>query len=331
MSTLVTGAGMVAAQVAGKLVERGESTVLYDLNPHTDFLSTVLDLEQVEIVVGDILDMSRLVETIKSKNIKRIIHTAGWLTEPSVMTARPYYMLKVNLLGTATILEAARILGLERVIFSSSGAVYMNASSQPEDGTYDEDFPMQSLSFVAQAPGGLYALTKSASEHLGLIYSKSYGVEFAVVRYSAVFGPLRGKAAGTAGRLIDRLVRGGVFNKPVIIDSLVASGGELVYSKDAAEANILACFTENLSKKVYNISMAKPYDFLEIIDTAKDVFPYIEIDARDIPTTLPQFPAKGCSFDISSAQQELGFKPYDLKEAMKDFAKWVTLNESPDS
>lgn len=330
MSVLVTGAGMVASQVAAKLTARGETAVIYDLSPRLDYLATVLDLKRVEVVVGDILDMARLVETIRSRGVRRIIHTAGWLTEAGIMAERPYHLLRVNLLGTANVLEAARIMGVQRVVISSSGAVYMNAAGRPENRAYSEDFSMTALSPVTVAPGGLYALTKLAGEHLGLIYSKSYGVEFAAVRYSAVFGPLRGKAAGTAGRMIDRLVRGGVSGKPVKIDSSIASGGELIYSKDAAESNILACFAAKLPAKVYNISMAKPYGAKEIVETAKEVFPGLEIDTREIPGTSPAFPAAGYSFDISSAQRELGFKPLDLKEAMRDFAEWVRRNESPE-
>jgi len=296
MSVMVTGAGMVASQVAAKLVERGESVVIYDLSPRLDYLETVLDLNRVEIVIGDITEIARLVETIRSKNVTRIIHTAGWLTEAPVMAARPYHMFRVNLLGTANVLEASRIMGVERVVISSSGATYMYLTELPEDGAYKEDFPSKALPTVTRAPGGLYALTKLAGEHMGLIYDTSYGVEFAAVRYSAVYGPLRSNAAGTAGRMIDRLVRGGVFGKPVVIDSSIASGGEIIYSKDAAESNILACFADKLSQKVYNISMARPYDPHEIIDTARQVFPDIKIDVRDVPKPGPQFPAKGYRF-----------------------------------
>jgi nucleoside-diphosphate-sugar epimerase len=117
----------------------------------------------------------------------------------------------------------------------------------------------------------------------------------------------------------------------VVIDSSIASGGEIIYSKDAAESNVLACFADKLSQKVYNISMARPYDPHEIIETAREVFPDITINVRDVPEPGPQFPTKGYSFDITAAQQELGFKPRDLKEAMSDFAEWVRRSESPGS
>jgi nucleoside-diphosphate-sugar epimerase len=329
MSIMVTGAGMVASQVASKLVERGEHTVLYDLNPRLDYLETILDIDQIEIVSGDILDMARLVEIVRLHNIKQIIHTAGWLTESQFMLSRPYYMLRIKLLGTATVLEAARIMGIERVILSSSGAVYISSLGTNESGAFEEDFPTKAIPPITQAPAALYALTKIAGEHLGLIYEKSYGIEFAALRYSSVFGPLRGQAAGTAGRLINRLVRGGVFGNQVILDSTVASGGELIYSRDAATANVLACFSQKLDKKIYNISMVKTYDFQDIVEVAKKVFPHSKIELKDIPEVSPRFPAKGSSFDISCAQKELGFKPLNLEEAMQDFANWVRLHESP--
>jgi nucleoside-diphosphate-sugar epimerase len=333
MSVLVTGAGLVGSQVASKLVTKDETAVLYDVAPRLDYLTTVLDLSRVKVVVGDILDMARLVDTIKSNNVDRIIHTAAFLSDFMTMLNRPYQGFKINLLGTATVLEAARIMGVKKVILSSSSAVYMTMLGTPEDKIYREDFPMKPVTtWLPWTTGATYSVAKVGSEGLGLIYSEAYGVDCVALRYTYLFGPWRGSAAGTGGRMMDKLVRSGVFGKPVVIDPSLTAAGEFLYSKDAAEANIAACFAEKLPRRAYNISMAKPYEFKEVLDTVRKVFPNIKIKTKDIPKAgVTGFPPAGYRFDISNAQRDLGYKPYDLERAIRDFADWVKRNESPGS
>jgi nucleoside-diphosphate-sugar epimerase len=101
--------------VAARLIEQGERPVIYDLAPPLEHLSTVLDLNKVKVVRGDILDVPDLFHTIEEEGIDCIVHTAGLLL--SGVRTRPYAGVKINIMGTLNVLEAAKVFSLRRVVF----------------------------------------------------------------------------------------------------------------------------------------------------------------------------------------------------------------------
>ena len=144
MAVLITGAGLVGSLTAAKLVEKGERPVLYDVAPPMDHLATMVDLSRVKVVAGDILDLPELLRVIKAENIDRIIHTAGLLL--AGVKARPYTGIKINIDGTVTVLEAARLMDIKRVVFTSSATVVYGLFNAPAKAPYEEDFTMRCLS-----------------------------------------------------------------------------------------------------------------------------------------------------------------------------------------
>ncbi len=197
MSVLITGAGLVGSYAAAQLSGMGERVVLFDVAPSWENLRRVPGLEGVEVVRGDILDFPDLLRVIKEKGVNRIIHTAAFLTAGA--RERPYAAIRVNILGTANVLEAARNLDIERVVFTSSVTVYYGSYSETDEAVADEpqseDFSFRAIS---QRPRGVYPTTKLACEHLGLSYRDLYGVDFVAVRFAGVFGPWQGDSIGGA-------------------------------------------------------------------------------------------------------------------------------------
>ena len=110
MTTLITGAGMIGSLAAGRIVrERTErpgplSTWRFSMQN----LAERLDPDTVEMVKGDATDVGHLVDTMRRHDIDRVIHTASFLTRDVI--ARPYAGVRVNLMGTLSALEAARIV-----------------------------------------------------------------------------------------------------------------------------------------------------------------------------------------------------------------------------
>ncbi len=128
MTTLITGAGMIGSLAAGRIVrERMERPVLYDVGFSMQNLSERLDPDSVEMVKGDVTDVGHLVDTMRRHDIDRVIHTASFLTRDVI--ARPYAGVRVNLMGTLSALEAARIVGVDRFVFCSSLVVTMGRKS----------------------------------------------------------------------------------------------------------------------------------------------------------------------------------------------------------
>lgn len=330
MAVLVTGAGMVGSQVASCLLERGETPILYDVRPRLNFLATVLDLTRVKVVTGDVTDMAVLLETIKDHKVERVIHTAAY--QSHVLRGRPFLGIEANILGTGVVLEAARLTGVRRVVFASSGAMNLSAFNVPVGGTVDEDFEMKCLS---TRPKNIYAISKMVGEYMGLMYNDSYGVDFAALRLGGGFGPAPGMPNGAHARILWKHVYNPALGKDTFIDDpgYIFSGfAEYIYAKDDANALVLACFAPNLKRRVYNVHMGRAYTYSQMLDVVRKVFPSVRIEMK-VPMSevggSSAHEGRGHHRDMSAARDELGWVPqFDLEAGISDWAQWIRHNEA---
>ncbi len=327
MAVLITGAGLVGAQVAAQLMERGETPILYDIAYDSRFLSVTVDTSQVKAIVGDILDLPFLLATIKSEKVERIIHTASLLDKG--VRARPYSGVKVNIIGTLNVLEAAKLTEAKRVVFTSTQMVRSGVWDSTTEA--HEDFTMKCIS---QMPQSIYSVTKLTAEYLGLSYHKFHNVDFVALRLGSLFGPWFGTPSGRPSRFADMFVKNAAFGRPVIIDdpaNTYSGIQNFVYSKDVAKACVLACLAGELKSRIYNISGDKPYTFQEVVDATKRVFPESEISVKKISETGWDYTKPVMvPLDISAARNELGYQPdYDLEKAFRDYGDWLRRYAKP--
>ena len=103
MTVLITGAGLVGCQAAERLVQRGETPVLFDMAPQMDNIKRIVDPNAVKIVKGDLCEPLELMAVVERENIDRIIHTAAFMTTSNA--ERPAVGIKANLVGLLNILE----------------------------------------------------------------------------------------------------------------------------------------------------------------------------------------------------------------------------------
>ncbi len=326
MAILVTGAGMVGSQIAAQLIARGEKFVLFDAAPPLHHLSTVVDLKKLKIVRGDLLSIGDIITTIRKEGIDRIIHTAGMLL--SGVRERPLDGINVNIMGTTNVLEAARIEGVKRVVFTSTGLVTSGAVEPSWPEPLQPDFQMKMLT---HRPKAVYPVTKFACEYLGLCYHDLYGIDFITVRLASVYGPFLGLASSIPGRSIDQFIKPAVAGKKIVIEDPLlsfAGGSDYVYSKDTAKACICACDAapEKIKSRVYAVTSGQFVTFQELVDTVRRIFPKIEIELKFVAKTgsagfaYPSYNPK----DISASREEIGYEPeYQLERALRDYAEWL--------
>ncbi len=326
MAILITGTGLVGCQAAQILVQRGERPVLFDLAPQMDNISRIADLSKITIVRGDITEPLELINVIKKYEVDRVIHTAAVML--AEIADRPANGIKANIMGTVNILEAARVMGLKRVVFTSSGVVCFGAVPFMEAESFSEDFPTRSLS---GRPQQIYFTTKIACEYLGLNYVDIYKLDLVVVRFAGVFGPWKTRLPGVYGKMMREITEKFVTQERIVLDkNLTWTGeGDFVYSKDAAYSTVLACFAENPRNKVYNIGMGQGYTDSEVFEILKKLNPQaalqIERGVEEHFGTLngPPLPL----MDISKAREELGYEPrYKMEAALKDYSEWLKAN-----
>ena len=319
MTTLVIGAGLVGAQVARILIEAGEKPVLFDTAPQTEALAEHFNPAKAAMEVGDILRPLTLAAAVQRHKITRIVHTAANPMLTLGAQRDPYAAINLNIMGTVNVIEAARAFGIKRVVVSSSNV--LNHFVAGGDGSND---PMRETAFPR--PTTFYASTKQAIESLGLNYARWHGIEFAAMRYGAVFRPWGGAGGGGPSNVMKEAVRRALKGEEAV---LPAGAMEWVYSKDAGMGTVQALGAKELGFGVFNITMgvlAKPEDMAAAL---KSAIPGAKVRIETPAAAAVSLPDMKAVSDLSLAKKTLGFAPrYGLVEGVKDLVAWMKSRAS---
>lgn len=326
MTVLVTGGtGLIGSNVA-RLLATAHDTDVVVLDrlaspPEGSVLADVAD--RVPFVAGTVTDLSFLIRTIKEFEVDRVVHSAALIA--GTASARPIEALEVNVLGTANVLEAARICGLRRVIALSSSAV-MGAPT-------DLETPRTEEAIVLPATG-IYPLSKLALEHLVHTYREIYGVDAAAIRPRSVYGPGPWSVNHPmpVPRVIHAVVRGEDVVKPTGADTRF----DLTYVKDEAEGIIRALFHEGqLNHHVYNISYGRNVSMGAVLEILRPLFPDVRIEVGPglWDGVLPSGAQKDGVYrssqrpcqDVTRAREDFGYEPvWPVERAVPDYVRWLT-------
>ena len=321
MTILVTGAGIVGTHLASALVKRGDMPILFDKSPQPHSIAKLVPLDRIKLVTGDILNFEELSHVIRRNKIKVIVHTAAAIR----FEDSPYAGVSVNYGGTANVLEAARILDVNRIVFTSSHSIYQAwTRGWQKDEPFDEDAPIE--------PGNLYAATKAGSEFLGAAYAQKYGLEFVSLRYPFIFGPWVGSTGGTANELISKIitdVRAGT-SKPA---KRLFDADEFIYSIDVARSIIAAIDSKKPAHNAYNIGMGEICTFERLVRLVEDIIG-MDIKITIEPPGTQRRAYKGFAYrtapaSIKRAELDLGYRPvFDLESALRDYSA-LMISSSP--
>ena len=314
MTTLIVGAGLVGAQVARILIERGERPVLFDYAAQPAALGEIFDVARAELVAGDILRPLALADAMLRHGITRVVHTAANPMLTLGAQRDPFAAIQLNVMGTVNVIEAARVHGIKRVVVSSSNV--LNHFLTGGDGGGD---PMKEDAFPR--PSTFYAATKQAIESLGLNYARWCGLEFAAMRYGAVFGPWSGAGGGGPSNLMREAVRAALEGREAV---LPAGAMEWVYSKDAAMGTVLALEAPKLGLGVFNITMGSLSSPSDMVKALQAAVPGAKVRIETPAAAAVSLPDMKAVSDLSTAKSVLGFAPkFDLVVGVKDLTEWM--------
>jgi UDP-glucose 4-epimerase len=322
MTVLITGGmGAIGSSVARNLVEMGIEPVLYDAFEDNTLVKDIKD--KTLYVKGDVLDPTHLIETIKKYRVKRMIHTVALLSK-----ADPKKSIRINTEGTVNTLWAAKECKLERIVYTSSKAVYNEIAGKyahPDYEPINEEYPKDD-------PLGIYGVTKRFGEQIGLQFHKNFGIDFVALRFSTIFGPGRLSKNPNSPMVIPcRIIENAMLEKPFIFQKGGDQKDDYIYIRDAGRGIALACFAEGITHRVFNIGTGIGATLIDFAQAARKVFPTFIFDIG------PGLDHTGIGFnfysiyDFSRAKNELGFTPqYNIKEAVKDYIETMqSLNIEP--
>jgi UDP-glucose 4-epimerase len=181
---VVGGAGFIGSHLVDLLVQRGTVTVFDNLSVgKTDFIKEPLASGKATLVRGDALDLEALTAAMRDHDV--VFHLAA-NPEARWGLERTRLDLEQGTIATYNALEAARLMGVKRFLFASSGTVYGNVSE-----------PCGELD-LGHLPISLYGASKIAGEALLAAYAECFGITGYITRFGNVVG-----GRGTHGAILD--------------------------------------------------------------------------------------------------------------------------------
>lgn len=301
---LVTGgAGFVGSNLVKKLIQEQQAkvTVLDDLfTGNKSFLSNL----DCQFVQGSVEDAALVNELVKNAEI--VFHLAA--RNIIVSNANPREDLNVNVGGTFNVLEACKINGIERMVYSSTASVYGNPKTLP----IPEDAPKEFLSF--------YSASKFSGEVYAQTFYEVFNVPVSVVRYSNVYGynqlPLN-PYCGVIGKFIEKGLKG----EPLMIHGDGEQTRDYTFVSDAVEATVQAAINPRAIGQVYNIGTGVETSVKHLAETiihltdGKSKIEYV--DKRDIDNIRKRF------LNIDKIRHELKFSPFTrIETGLKSTIDW---------
>ncbi len=261
ISVVTGGAGFIGSNLVSMLLERGDTVVVID-NESANTHDEVYWNSNAINIKGDITDFKLLKNACTDADC--IYHLASDISI-QYSIENPTKTYTNNLIGTLNVLEVARVLGIKKVVFSSTAAIY-GSTSEPCVETDRPD------------PLNPYSVSKLAGENLMKMYNDLYGIETVSLRYFNVYGPrqaYKGQYAPVIGIFQKQKNEG----KPLTI---VGDGGQsrdFVHVADVAAANIFVSETNTIG--VFNVGTGVEYTINQIADLTNNSAGRTTIPSRE--------------------------------------------------
>ena len=244
MKALVTGgAGFIGSNLVDELIKKNYEVVCLDINKDGYWN------DKAENYVGDVCDLS--ITTSAMEDVDYVFHMAADV-KIGECVENPIHCYHNNVVGTATALQAARLNGVKKFIFSSTSAIYKSGWRIFSEGGPEE-------------PLNPYSSSKKCGEDMCKIYSELYGLNTICFRYFNVYGP-RQHTEGQYSPVIGVFSRQREANKPLTIVGDGEQTRDFVHVRDVAKANISAAENCNTTSEVYNVGTGEEYSIQQIAD-----------------------------------------------------------------
>lgn len=313
MKVLVTGGlGLIGHNVVQRLQKRGDEVIIidtrttYGIIPY-DEIDYLMEERMKKIAPDTVIynvsieDAHKLDSIFKQHQPDVVIHMASFPRQ-KVVNANPAWGAKVMMEGLINVLESAKNHRVERVVYISSSMVY-------------GDFEDQVLEDDTCNPIGQYGIMKLAGENIVKDYHRRTGMEYVILRPSAVYGPLDVEDRVVAKFMLTAM-RGGVLRVNGATETL-----DFTYVDDAADG-VVSAATRIMSKNnTYNITKSHSVSLLQAAEMIVKLVGKGTIEVKDKDA---DFPSRG-ALCIDRAKIILGFDPkVDVEEGFQKYYEWLS-------
>jgi len=304
MNFLITGAaGFLGSALANQLAREGHQV------RGIDDLSTGEPqalFEDVHFTRGDVNDRPKLWTLLQ--DVDCVYHLAARvLVAESLLYPREYNAVNVG--GSVSLMEAMRDVGVGRVVFISSGAVYGDQQEQPVNER------------MAPKPHSPYAVSKLAAEYYVNTIGSLWGIDTVILRVFNAYGP--GQLLPPAhAPLIPNFLRQAVRGGTLVVHGDGRQTRDFIYVSDVVRAMIAASTAPNLDQSIINIGSGQE---TSVRSAAQQILDLTGAKGEILYTPRNDPGVSRLCADISLAKEKLSFTPrYNLAEGLR-----LTLESDP--
>lgn len=312
MILITGGAGYIGSIVAERLITRGETVCVYDnlRHGHRDAIP-----EGALFVEADLADRDQLRNVLETQPIRTVIHFAA-LTIVGESMRNPALYFNNNLINTLSLLEEAHRVGVNRLVFSSSCAIFGNCTTSP----ISEQTPTN--------PTSPYGESKLVVEKALHWYRRIYDISYFSLRFFNACGASkeRGERHKPETHLVPCALNVAMGESDVVkifgTDYPTPDGTcirDYIHVEDLADAHICAIQAPAELSGCYNVGTGKGHSVREVIDTVRAVTGrpvknIVSARREGDPAELVANPTK-IQRDLNwRAQHDLGSAIYDAWE-----------------
>jgi len=297
------GTGFIGGYVARALAADGRSVTAYARHGPSAEIQAVLQeqSERITTASGSISNLPDLLARVQAMRPSAIVHVAANVDVPALLRD-PYLAFTENVAGTINVFEAARLLGVRKVIFFSSIGVLPPRRYEPIDVNHP-------VIVARSGPGtGSYGAAKASGELFAYAYNQAYDLDIRIIRPSAVYGfGMPWHSANNIKELVEPVVRG----EPAEL----VSGGTLprdyTHVQDVADLAVALLNAGDDTDKVFYAATGQPLaDANDVAKIIMDLVPGASISVSNVSTPLDDMEASFRGIlSIANAREQLGWAP----------------------
>jgi dTDP-glucose 4,6-dehydratase len=329
MRVLVTGgAGFIGSALVRHLVrEAGAEVLNVDKLTYAGNLASLTAIENApnyRFLKADICDRAKMAAAIESFRPDRIMHLAAEShVDRSINGAGAF--VETNVMGTFSLLEAARHYWSELPAAEKQGFRFLHVSTDEVYGSLGEDGLFHEL--TPYDPSSPYSASKAASDHLAIAWQRTYGLPVVVSNCSNNYGPFH-----FPEKLIPLIILNALEGRPLPVYGAGANIRDWLYVEDHARALDLIAARGRPGEK-YNVGGRNERRNIDVVRRICDLLDELRPKARphaDLIAFVADRPGHDARYaiDATKLETELGWKAREnFDSGIRSTVRWYLENE----